>query len=271
MRPELEMSPAVKALVYANLAGYALRLLVGHNLDVLFGLTPQRLLQEYWVWQAVSYLFLHGSAWHLILNLFALWMFGRVVEGQWGSREFVKYYFLCGLGAAALHAAIQPASPFPVIGASGAIYGLLVAFAMIYPDAPVYLWFVLPMKAKHIAILFGLIELVASTGGGTEVSNLAHLGGMITGYVYIRWWWEIRTRTKHFALDLWDSLRGEVSAPRRSKKPRPPHPDDDESAEVDRILDKILMKGVDSLTAEERRTLERRSRNRPQGQGPFHA
>ena len=145
------LPPAIRLLMIANVVGFLIGLVVPdmHN---LFGLVPQQVLFHRWIWQPITYLFLHGNLWHLIFNLFALWMFGMPVEAQWGERDFLKYYFLCGLGAAAAHLALAPHSGIPVIGASGAVYGLLVAFAMLYPDAVVYLYFLIkkttPTKAK---------------------------------------------------------------------------------------------------------------------------
>ncbi len=261
------LPPAIRALMIANVIGFLVGLMVPdmHN---LFGLVPQQVLFQRWIWQPLTYLFLHGNIWHLVFNLFALWMFGMPVESQWGERDFLKYYFLCGLGAAAAHLALAPHSSIPVIGASGAVYGLLVAFAMLYPDAVVYLYFLIPIKAAHMALLFGAIEFFAGATGSTPgVARFAHLGGMLTGYLYIRWWWVAKIQLKA----LW---RRATSAepedepaprpvPRRSVKPAKPAADA-EMIEVDRILDKILSDGLESLSEDERGVMHRYSeRNKP--------
>ena len=258
-----QMPPAVKLLIIANIAVFALSYLVGGKFYDLFGLVSEHVLVDRWIWQLVSYLFIHGSFFHLLFNLFALWMFGMPVEKQYGEQGFLKYYFVCGLGAAAASVALSPHSTIPVIGASGPVYGLLVAFAMLYPDAVVYLYFLIPVKAAHMAILFGLIEFFAGATSATPgVARFAHLGGMVTGYLYIRWWNTVKLRSKAF----WRDWRGgsEEPAPRARRPSRRAAqlPAADQSAgmdEVDRVLDKILVSGLESLTPEEREIMRRYS------------
>jgi membrane associated rhomboid family serine protease len=260
------LPPAIRALMIANVVGFLIGMVVPdmHN---LFGLVPQQVLFQRWIWQPVTYLFLHGNIWHLVFNLFALWMFGMPVESQWGERDFLKYYFICGIGAAMAHLALAPHSTVPVIGASGAVYGLLVAFAMLYPDAVVYLYFLIPIKAAHMAILFGLIEFFAGAAGSTPgVARFAHLGGMLTGYLYIRWWWVAKIQLKALWRRASSSEPDEDSAPRaipRRVAKTASGPDAD-MVQVDRILDKILSDGLESLTDDERGIMHRYSeRNKP--------
>lgn len=266
------MPPAIKGLIIANVAGFLVSKLVGAQIFDLFGLIPEQLVFHRWVWQPFTYLFLHGSLWHLIFNLFALWMFGMPVEAQWGEVEFLKYYFLCGFGAALTSTLMGPHSTIPVIGASGSVYGLLVAFAMLYPDAVVYLYFLIPVKAAHMAILFGALEFFAGATGSTPgIARFAHLGGMVTGYLYIRWWWVWKLNAKSFAKGLFERDAEPVARrPQPSRRPAArPVPDDrgredDEMAEVDRILDKILATGLESLSDDEREIMARYSRrNKP--------
>ncbi len=260
--------PAVKWLLIANVLGFVLARLAGPQVYDLFGLVPQHTLFDRWLWQPVTYLFLHGGLWHLGFNMFALWMFGMPVEAQWGSAEFLKFYFLCGVGAALTSVAMHPHSLIPTIGASGAIFGLLVAFAMLYPDAVVYLYFLIPVKAAHMAILFGVLELFFGvTGREPGLAHFAHVGGAVTGYLYIRWWWVWKIRAKAFFKGLTER---DEPAPRPAARPRPrpsasarPEPSD-EMAEVDRILDKILASGLESLTDDEKRIMARYSeKNKP--------
>lgn len=257
------MPPAIRLLITANIAVFVLSYVVGGKFYDLFGLVSEHVLADRWVWQLVTYLFIHGSFFHLLFNLFALWMFGMPVERQYGQKGFLKYYFICGLGAAAASVALSPHSTIPVIGASGSVYGLLVAFAMLYPDAVVYLYFLIPVRAAHMAILFGLIEFFAGATSATPgVARFAHLGGMVTGYLYIRWWNTIKLRSKA----LW---RGRIweeptffSPPRRQTRKSLSPPPPQEAAdmdEVDRVLDKILVSGIESLTAEEREIMRRYS------------
>src|SRR5688572_805217 len=242
----------------ANVVGFVIGHLVP-DLHSLFGLVPQQVIFHRWIWQPLTYLFLHGNIWHLLFNLFALWMFGMPVEAQWGQKEFLKYYFLCGLGAAAASLAMAPAAQVPVIGASGPVYGMLVAFAMLYPDAVVYLYFLIPVKAAHMALLFGLIEFFAgATGSNPGVARFAHLGGMVTGYLYIRWWWVIKLRVKTLFQDYTAAGAGAARRPsRRTPVAKPAGGEaleraEAQMAEIDRILDKILVSGIDSLTDEEK-------------------
>jgi membrane associated rhomboid family serine protease len=263
------LPPGIRALMIANVVGFVVGLVVP-DLHRMFGLVPAQVLGARWLWQPFTYLFLHGNIWHLVFNLFALWMFGMPVESQWGEKDFLKYYFLCGLGAAAAHLALAPHSTIPVIGASGSVYGLLVAFAMLYPDAVVYLYFLIPIKAAHMALLFGAIEFFAGATGSTPgVARFAHLGGMLTGWFYIRWWWVVKVQAK----GLWrrsasaepdDAEPAARPAPRRTPKAVKAAAVENDMAEVDRILDKILSQGLESLTDDEKAVMHRYSeKNKP--------
>jgi membrane associated rhomboid family serine protease len=247
------MSPGVKNLILANVAVFLVSAIVGTDFIRLFGLVPRQVLEERWVWQPVTYMFVHGGFLHLLFNVFMLWMFGMPIEAQWGTREFLKYYFVCGLSVALVKLLLWPQSAVPLVGASGALFGLLVAFALLYPDSVVYLYFFLPVKAAHMAILCGLIEFFSMLGqGGGRIDHFAHLTGLGVGYVYIRWWWTFKLRAKAALSDL---VSGPAARPRRPPRQRPdpaPRPAAASMEDVDRILDKILAKGLDSLTDEER-------------------
>lgn len=255
------MPGAIKTLMIVNVVVFILSNVVGPRFYELFGLVPVTVLRDRWVWQPFTYLFIHGSFFHLLFNLFALWMFGMPAEKQWGEKEFLKYYFICGLGAAAATLILTPKSGVPVIGASGPVYGLLVAFAMLYPDAVVYLYFLIPVKAAHMAILFGLIEFFAGATAATPgVARFAHLGGMVTGFLYLRYWNWLKLWT---AARLQDAPRVRFETPpakARRRKPAAPPPNPEAGMEeVDRILDKILVSGLESLTPEEKEIMRRYS------------
>ena len=143
------------------------------------------------VWQLVTYLFLHslGSIWHLLFNMLTLWMFGAPVEQTWGTRRFLQYYFICGVGAGICVVVANMLFGDPhqrVLGASGAIYGLLLAYGMLFPNQTVLFSFLFPIKAKYMVMIFGGIAFLSSFQTGSTVSNLAHLGGMIFGFAYIK-------------------------------------------------------------------------------------
>jgi len=160
---------------------------------VWFALRSYDVIHRFYLWELVTYLFLHGGWFHIIFNMFALWMFGSDLESLWGGRKFLFYYFLTGIGAGimdvTLNAVFHPAIPSATIGCSGAIYGLLLAYGMIFPDRPIYLYMIIPIKAKWFVVIMGAIEFVSSfSGPGSGVSHVAHLGGMLFGYLYLRGW-----------------------------------------------------------------------------------
>ena len=143
----------------------------------------------FWPWQLVSYSFLHGDFGHLLFNMFALWMFGVQLENTWGSRRFGIYYFICVVGAALIQMLVMWGVPVPTLGASGGVYGILLAFGMMFPNQPIYLYFLVPIKAKWLVIGYGLLELWAGvTGTQAGVAHFAHLGGMLFGFFLILYW-----------------------------------------------------------------------------------
>ncbi|MBI3210639.1 MAG: rhomboid family intramembrane serine protease [Candidatus Solibacter usitatus] len=156
------------------------------------GLIPRDVLGSFAIWQLVSYMFLHdpNGFSHILFNMLALWMFGADLERDWGRKAFLKYYFLCGIGAgicAVFANALFGSMATRTIGASGAIYGLLLAFGVLYPERVVLFSFLFPIKAKYFVMIIGAIAFMSSlgaTGGG--VSHVAHLGGMVFGYAYLK-------------------------------------------------------------------------------------
>ncbi len=194
--------PGVKWLIIANVAVYLVyffgSLASGSPIFRSFELIPYAVMHGQ-IWQLVTYLFLHslGSPMHIVLNMLALWMFGAAVEQTWGTTRFLQYYFICGIGAGicvVLANLVMGDVYQPVIGASGAIYGLLLAFGMLFPEQEILLMFIFPLKAKYAVMVFGAIAFLGSFQGGGPVSNLAHLGGMLVGYIYIRTQFTSRAR-----------------------------------------------------------------------------
>lgn len=154
---------------------------------VWFGLRPYDVTHHLLLWQPVTYLFLHGGFFHILFNLFALWMFGSDLERLWGSRQFLFYFFLCGIGAACFDVLVEPSSLAVTIGNSGAIYGILLAFGLLFPDRPIFLWFVIPVKAKWFVLGIGAIEFFSELSRPVSgISHVAHLGGMLVGFLYLR-------------------------------------------------------------------------------------
>ncbi len=143
----------------------------------------------FWPWQLVTYGFLHGGLGHLFFNMFALWMFGVQLENSWGSRRFAIFYFVCVIGAGLIQMMVMWGAPIPTIGASGGVFGILLAFGMMFPNQPIYLYFMFPIKAKWFVIGYGLIELWAGVAGTQQgVAHFAHLGGMLFGFLLIQFW-----------------------------------------------------------------------------------
>jgi len=154
-----------------------------------FALTPADVIHKLRFWQLGTYLFLHWGFFHIIFNMFALWMFGSDLESLWGGKKFLYYYFLTGVGAGLFCVLLQPSSQIPTLGCSGAVYGLLLAYGMTFPDRPIYLYMIIPIKAKWFVALMGGIEFVSSfSTPGSGVSHVAHLGGMLFGFLYLRGW-----------------------------------------------------------------------------------
>lgn len=190
------LTPAVKAIVIVNVALFALSFLrVVDFVGMHFGFTPAEAIAKGYVWQFVSYMFLHVSVFHILFNMLSLWMFGVELERKWGSKFFLKYYFLCGAGAALVQAivsflpiaALQQVYSIPTVGASGAIFGLLLAYAMYFPERHIYMYFLFPVRVKYFVMIIGGISLLSSMGsGGSGIAHTTHLGGLVAGYLYLK-------------------------------------------------------------------------------------
>ena len=212
------ISTALKVLIGVTVAIFIAQLVFPILTDVL-GLHPVLVLRYLWIWQLGSYMFLHGGLFHILFNMLALWMFGTELERIWGTRYFLKFYLVTGIGAGAL-TVLFSLLPFGfaqqvhysnVIGASGAIYGLLLAYAIYFPDRPIYMYFVFPIPAKIFVAIMGAIAFLSSLGDSGGVANATHLGGLIVAYLFLKsgrmhplselkyryWKWQInRTRRK---------------------------------------------------------------------------
>ena len=184
------VSPAVKWIIIANVVMFLVSMFV--DLTSYLGLVPQQVVERGWVWQLATYMFLHGGAAHILFNMLGVWMFGTELERLWGTRFFTRFYALTGVGAALTVLAVG-LLPFDVtrstyyaatIGASGALYGLLMAFAIYYPDRPILMFLLFPVPAKYFVVIVGALAFLAGPGG--DISNAAHLGGLIFGYFYLR-------------------------------------------------------------------------------------
>ncbi|HEM46535.1 MAG TPA: rhomboid family intramembrane serine protease [Alphaproteobacteria bacterium] len=266
----------MKRLLVANFAVWlvmAFGILPPRTAESLFGFSTATVLTR--PWTPLTYQFVHGGFMHVLFNMLAVFFFGPPLERAMGGTAFVRYYLVCGVGAALTAVLLVPLIGAPVvIGASGAVFGVMLAFAWKWPDAPIYVWGVLPVKAKWLVTILGLGALWATMqagrlGGG--VAHWAHLGGLLTGIVYLKFGDALAAR--------WRALRrgggarrpgparGPTSRDIRSARRRG-RPEGDDLDEVDRILDKIRERGIEALSAEEQAFLDemsRKYRSRPDG------
>jgi membrane associated rhomboid family serine protease len=204
----------VKFLVIANVAiwiGLVLILqgliLGGTQIFDLFALTPARITTDFWLWQIVTYMFLHSTGvFHVLFNMLTLWWFGTELEGRWGPRFFLNYYLVCGIGSGILYVlgtllyylASGNALPLtaPLVGASGATFGILLAYGILFGERQIYFMMLFPMPAKYFVMIIGFVELVTllDSGMGNKTANLAHLAGIAVGFVYLALVAQIRAR-----------------------------------------------------------------------------
>jgi len=278
--------PVIKGLIVSNVVVWFL-------LDVLLapfvlgGVPVFQILESslalwpigpsFWPWQIVTYMFLHGGFFHLFFNMLALWMFGMELENTWGSKKFLIFYLLCGIGGAIANLLITPllGQAAPTVGASGAVFGVLIGFAMLFPNRLIYLYFLIPVKAKYlITIWIGLELFFGVTGSSGGVAHFAHLGGVAVGLVYMAIdldivplrEWMIRFKgedAKPFAGA--DPVRGNTDVRDVQffdiASGKPMDRDQRVTQEViDEILDKISKGGYQSLTEDEKRILNEASK-----------
>ncbi len=185
------MPPVTQALLIANVAIFVVdQLLLGGMLSQWFALWP--LGTNFAPYQVVSYAFLHGSMMHLFFNMLGLWMFGSELERIWGGKRYLQFYAASLLAAAGMQLVVNMllGSPYPTVGASGALFGMLLAFGMMFPNRTIMPLFPpIPMKAKTFVMVFGGLELLLGvTGTASGVAHFAHLGGMLGGWLMIRYW-----------------------------------------------------------------------------------
>ncbi len=222
-----------------------------------FGLTPELVMTKFYVWQLFTYMFLHGDFIHIFFNMYALLLFGMPVEQLWGPKKFLIYYFFTGAGAGitifVMALVLNQDLSIPTIGASGAVFGLLLAFGMLFPEAELLVFFFVPMKAKYLVIVYGGIELYlqVTSGGASSVSHLGHLGGLVFGLIYF---FVSRRRGIEFkAKKIKAVLQTELSKRKENMT--------DHSSDQDLILLRILQKletgGASSITDDEYQYIKR--------------
>jgi membrane associated rhomboid family serine protease len=275
----------IKNLLIINAAVFLIQMLM-RNIEI-DGTSGERIIIAYFalmpldssffgVWQLLTYQFLHGDIWHIFFNMFALWMFGMEIENFWGSKKFLLYYLLCGIGAGLIHLFFTPLFGElmrPTLGASGAVYGVLIAFALMFPDRYIFLYFFIPVKAKYLVIFLILMDVMLLRSAGSNVAHLAHLGGALIGFLFIMF----DKNTQVSLKNKFSSLRSSgfsSSGPsvfdsfkdlyKKTKKSETKVEDatfydivenDITQEEIDKILDKISQSGYQNLTEREKKIL----------------
>ena len=202
-RPQL-FTDAIKILISINFIIYVLQSLAGKE-DIffrLFGLVPNTFISELMLWQPFTYMFFHAPFYssigisHIFLNMLGLWVFGRELEQAWGKKKFLKYYFLTGIGSGLATFLFQMNSTNPVIGASGAVYGILLAYGVSYPNRMLYIWGLIPIRSMWLVIIMGSIAFFGLLGKADGISHVTHISGMLIGYVLLKKRWNIQSSSK---------------------------------------------------------------------------
>jgi len=253
-KPQI-FTDAIKILVSINFSIYVLQSISGKE-DVffrLFGLVPSTFISDLMLWQPFTYMFLHAPFYssvgisHILLNMLGLWVFGRELEQAWGKTHFLKYYFITGVGSGLITYLFQMGSDNPVIGASGAVYGVLLAYGVSYPNRMLYIWGIIPVKSMWLVIIMGSIAFFGVLGNADGISHVTHISGMVIGYFLLkkRWRWKdvlfaIRKKTIEFQVQRHEEKDIKVNMLQK---------------DIDMILEKIQKLGFSGLSDEEKSKL----------------
>ena len=278
------ITKGVKTLILINCITFALTWIIDlvltrsnslmqNHIYIVFSLTPQQVLEGF-LWQLFTYQFLHGGFLHLFFNMFTLWMIGPELERKWTTQFFIRYYFICALGAGlfilTLPIILGQNLTIRTLGASGAIFGLLLAYAVYWPNRMILIWFIIPIKVKYFAIIIGLLSLYFTfqTTGGGGISHVAHLGGLITGYMYLMYKIPhlvegLPLRSKRSGLQYAQRLLGKLKEAKKKKEweSRQEEIYDEMHMEekIDALLEKISKHGWKALSAKEKNFLRKAS------------
>jgi len=247
-KPQL-FTDAIKVLVSVNFTIFFLQTISGKErlLFELFGLVSRAVWSDFMIWQPFTYLFFHGNIWHILINMFVLWMFGSELENTWGKKNFLKYYFMTGVGAGLVTCLFNLLSDVPVVGASGAVYGILLAYGLTFPNRTVYLYGLVPIKSIWFVIAIGALAFFSSFREATQISHLTHISGMAIGYIMLkrRWRWD----------DIWFKIRKKTLEYRIKREDTKQSKKQTLQKDIDYILDKIRKVGFKGLSDEEKSKL----------------
>ncbi len=274
------LTPGVKKLMIINGAIFLFQQIAGvispGTLEEVFGLSHIGFFDQFKIWQVFTYMFLHGGWMHILFNLLGLWMFAGELEQHWGTRSFIKYYLYCGTGAGFFimlmnFFVFSKYNVSPVtLGASGAIYAVLFAYGITWPNREVLLYFIIPIKIKYLVLGFGLIEffgtLSSATGTGSNISHIGHLGGIISGLIYIFY-----TRKSAGSVKKGGFMGQALKSARLKKKKQEIETRIKAKKIIDELLAKIAKNGMSSLSDEEKKKLEWARKNYfPEGKETLH-
>lgn len=260
------LPPAIKNIILANVVIALMFFINGslaNSIIDIFGLKAYDVVFGLRIWQPVTYMFLHdpSSIWHIVFNMVFLWMFGAELEREWGTREFLKYYFITGIGAGIINVLLTlfltPGLNIPTIGASGAVYGIMLAYALRYPDREILIYFLFPVKIKYFMGFLVLVSFFSTFSPySSGVAHAAHLGGILVGYAYLKYW-HLFYKAKSAFKDIYKKTD-------KSAKMKYTKGGGDKTAHyrqlIDDLLDKINRVGYLNLTDEEKKQLEEGSR-----------
>ncbi len=282
-----KITPAVQALIAISVAVAFLQWTFNRQLSSSLAFDFSTLPGRWWA--AATYMFAHVTTWHLVANMYALYLFGPRLEQEWGARKFTWFYALCALGGVAFEMLFVRTGT--LVGASAAVFGVMTAFVMQWPDDEIYLLFTMPMRVRTLVITLLVINLVigiAATSDGTNIGYIAHLGGVAAAYAYMRM--SVSTgmeQVRQRVADLPDAdeppraiprnlprrergdevddivAKSKAIAAKRAPSMTPPQSQprrETRASELDRVLDKISELGLESLTSDERKTLEEMSK-----------
>jgi membrane associated rhomboid family serine protease len=251
------LTPVVKWLLIINVVVWLTAFMIPpleRFFALWFSVFPANIVMSLEVWRLISYQFLHGDFWHIFFNMYFLFIFGPMLERLWGSREFLKFYLICGAMGGVLYTllvftGVLPA--FALVGASGAILGLIAAGAVLFPNVQIYMMFIFPMPLKIFAIICACLSIGMFFRYENPGGQAAHLAGMAAGVVYVLWpRWKQHTANRARRPIKWES---DINRQRAFQ------------AEVDRILDKVHKLGIGSLTRKEKKILRKASQHQQQG------
>ena len=250
---------AIKVLISVNFVIFILQTLSKSEtlFFPLFGLVPKLVWSAKMIWQPVTYMFFHGGVWHVLINMFVLWMFGSELERFWGKTKFLRFYFITGVGSGLVTMLFDLQSTTPIVGASGAVYGVLLAYGLTYPNRTVYLYGIIPIKSIWFVLGIGFIAFMSSFDNMSQISHMTHLSGMIIGYLMlkkpIQWsgfWFQLRKKTLEYKIQ-----KEEQRVTQQFQVEQ----------DINQILDKINQGGFDSLTKEEQDRLYKGSQSLSKG------